>query len=184
MPRLYLLQWLKSDRALMMLFNDGTFQVSTRTRNNIPASHKDHKSVKPMWSFSKGQLLPRPHQDHPLLSERRVRADLHQRGPRLQNLQPQLLVDVGVPRWPARTHGLLPQHALAAMQLNYADPSRTEWNAAVEQISEGSVRGELAGGCVNDKWFNILRLSRCGDSAEAQVKKQNTQLDCGRGNKM
>lgn len=27
-PRLYLLQWLKSDRALMMLFNDGTFQVS------------------------------------------------------------------------------------------------------------------------------------------------------------
>lgn len=26
-PRLYLLQWLKSDRALMMLFNDGTFQV-------------------------------------------------------------------------------------------------------------------------------------------------------------
>ena len=30
MPRLYLLQWLKSDRALMMLFNDGTFQVNTR----------------------------------------------------------------------------------------------------------------------------------------------------------
>lgn len=29
MPRLYLLQWLKSDRALMMLFNDGTFQVNT-----------------------------------------------------------------------------------------------------------------------------------------------------------
>lgn len=29
MPRLYLLQWLKSDRALMMLFNDGTFQVAT-----------------------------------------------------------------------------------------------------------------------------------------------------------
>ncbi|MEQ2162175.1 hypothetical protein GOODEAATRI_017121 [Goodea atripinnis] len=28
MPRLYLLQWLKSDRALMMLFNDGTFQVN------------------------------------------------------------------------------------------------------------------------------------------------------------
>uniref|UniRef100_A0A8C7KE93 Serine/threonine-protein kinase PLK n=1 Tax=Oncorhynchus kisutch TaxID=8019 RepID=A0A8C7KE93_ONCKI len=27
-PRLYLLQWLKSDRALMMLFNDGTFQVN------------------------------------------------------------------------------------------------------------------------------------------------------------
>lgn len=26
-PRLYLLQWLKSDKALMMLFNDGTFQV-------------------------------------------------------------------------------------------------------------------------------------------------------------
>lgn len=26
-PRLYLLQWLKSDRALMMLFNDGSFQV-------------------------------------------------------------------------------------------------------------------------------------------------------------
>lgn len=25
---LYLLQWLKSDRALMMLFNDGTFQVT------------------------------------------------------------------------------------------------------------------------------------------------------------
>ncbi|EPY84402.1 serine/threonine-protein kinase PLK2 isoform 4 [Camelus ferus] len=25
-PRLYLLQWLKSDKALMMLFNDGTFQ--------------------------------------------------------------------------------------------------------------------------------------------------------------
>lgn len=24
-PRLYLLQWLKSDKALMMLFNDGTF---------------------------------------------------------------------------------------------------------------------------------------------------------------
>lgn len=31
MPRLYLLQWLKSDRALMMLFNDGTFQVKRRT---------------------------------------------------------------------------------------------------------------------------------------------------------
>lgn len=31
MPRLYLLQWLKSDRALMMLFNDGTFQVNTPT---------------------------------------------------------------------------------------------------------------------------------------------------------
>ncbi|CAL1614778.1 unnamed protein product [Knipowitschia caucasica] len=28
MSRLYLLQWLKSDRALMMLFNDGTFQVN------------------------------------------------------------------------------------------------------------------------------------------------------------
>ncbi|XP_062310465.1 serine/threonine-protein kinase PLK2b [Osmerus eperlanus] len=28
LPRLYLLQWLKSDRALMMLFNDGTFQVN------------------------------------------------------------------------------------------------------------------------------------------------------------
>uniref|UniRef100_A0A667X5X1 Serine/threonine-protein kinase PLK n=1 Tax=Myripristis murdjan TaxID=586833 RepID=A0A667X5X1_9TELE len=28
MPRLYLLQWLKSDRALMMLFNNGTFQVN------------------------------------------------------------------------------------------------------------------------------------------------------------
>ncbi|XP_062854573.1 serine/threonine-protein kinase PLK2b [Trichomycterus rosablanca] len=27
-PRIYLLQWLKSDRALMMLFNDGTFQVN------------------------------------------------------------------------------------------------------------------------------------------------------------
>ncbi|XP_067106446.1 serine/threonine-protein kinase PLK2-like [Osmerus mordax] len=27
-PRLYLLQWLKSDCALMMLFNDGTFQVN------------------------------------------------------------------------------------------------------------------------------------------------------------
>jgi len=31
MPRLYLLQWLKSDRALMMLFNNGTFQVNTST---------------------------------------------------------------------------------------------------------------------------------------------------------
>uniref|UniRef100_A0A3Q3VK27 Serine/threonine-protein kinase PLK n=1 Tax=Mola mola TaxID=94237 RepID=A0A3Q3VK27_MOLML len=28
MPRLYLLQWLKSDRALLMLFNDGTFQIN------------------------------------------------------------------------------------------------------------------------------------------------------------
>uniref|UniRef100_A0AAY4DKN3 Serine/threonine-protein kinase PLK n=1 Tax=Denticeps clupeoides TaxID=299321 RepID=A0AAY4DKN3_9TELE len=28
MPRIYLLQWLKSDRALMMLFSDGTFQVN------------------------------------------------------------------------------------------------------------------------------------------------------------
>lgn len=28
-PRLYLLQWLKSDKALMMLFNDGTFQVGS-----------------------------------------------------------------------------------------------------------------------------------------------------------
>lgn len=32
LPRLYLLQWLKSDRALMMLFNDGTFQVNFRHR--------------------------------------------------------------------------------------------------------------------------------------------------------
>lgn len=46
MPRLYLLQWLKSDRALMMLFNDGTFQVNTPTavagyveRNCLSASH-------------------------------------------------------------------------------------------------------------------------------------------------
>ena len=29
MPKIYLLQWLKSDRALMMLFNNGTFQVNT-----------------------------------------------------------------------------------------------------------------------------------------------------------
>ncbi|XP_018614396.1 serine/threonine-protein kinase PLK2b [Scleropages formosus] len=28
LPNLYLLQWLKSDRALMMLFNNGTFQVN------------------------------------------------------------------------------------------------------------------------------------------------------------
>lgn len=27
-PQFYLLQWLKSDKALMMLFNDGTFQVN------------------------------------------------------------------------------------------------------------------------------------------------------------
>lgn len=37
MPRLYLLQWLKSDRALMMLFNDGTFQVNTRKKKNTAA---------------------------------------------------------------------------------------------------------------------------------------------------
>lgn len=36
MPRLYLLQWLKSDRALMMLFNDGTFQVNTREKKTQP----------------------------------------------------------------------------------------------------------------------------------------------------
>lgn len=35
MPRLYLLQWLKSDRALMMLFNDGTFQVNTFTEIHL-----------------------------------------------------------------------------------------------------------------------------------------------------
>lgn len=101
MPRLYLLQWLKSDRALMMLFNDGTFQVNTCpefSSDNIPVGHKDHNQINPDRSFSKGQLLPRPHQNHPLLSERRVHADLHQRGPCLQNLQTQLLVDVGVPR--------------------------------------------------------------------------------------
>lgn len=39
MPRLYLLQWLKSDRALMMLFNDGTFQVNTRKRNTVAVRH-------------------------------------------------------------------------------------------------------------------------------------------------
>ena len=37
MPRLYLLQWLKSDRALMMLFNDGTFQVNTKRDRNPPS---------------------------------------------------------------------------------------------------------------------------------------------------
>lgn len=61
MPRLYLLQWLKSDRALMMLFNDGTFQVNTCTEfssNNTPVSHKDHNQINPNCSFSKGQLLP------------------------------------------------------------------------------------------------------------------------------
>lgn len=99
MPRLYLLQWLKSDRALMMLFNDGTFQVNTCTEfSSNRQFQQDHNQIDPNCSFSKGQLLPRPHQDHPLLSERRVHADLHQRGPRLQNLQTQLLVDVGVPR--------------------------------------------------------------------------------------
>lgn len=39
MPRLYLLQWLKSDRALMMLFNDGTFQVNTRKKNTAAVKH-------------------------------------------------------------------------------------------------------------------------------------------------
>lgn len=29
--RIYLLQWLKSDRALLMLFNDGTFQVKLQS---------------------------------------------------------------------------------------------------------------------------------------------------------
>ena len=33
MSRLYLLQWLKSDRALMMLFNDGTFQVRKKKKS-------------------------------------------------------------------------------------------------------------------------------------------------------
>lgn len=41
LPRLYLLQWLKSDRALMMLFNDGTFQVNapTITEGRAVAGH-------------------------------------------------------------------------------------------------------------------------------------------------
>lgn len=39
-PRLYLLQWLKSDRALMMLFNDGTFQV-TKKKNFSANSYTD-----------------------------------------------------------------------------------------------------------------------------------------------
>lgn len=78
-------------------------------------SLSDHKNTNS--SLSKGQLLPRPHQNHPLLSERRVHADLHQRGPRLQNLQTELLVDVGLPRRPARAHGVLPEHASAKMQL-------------------------------------------------------------------
>lgn len=51
MPRLYLLQWLKSDRALMMLFNDGTFQVNTRKTQALlkikdreaDVKHKQHK---------------------------------------------------------------------------------------------------------------------------------------------
>lgn len=51
MPRLYLLQWLKSDRALMMLFNDGTFQVNTwKTQpllkikdREANVKHKQHK---------------------------------------------------------------------------------------------------------------------------------------------
>lgn len=38
-PRLYLLQWLKSDRALMMLFNDGTFQVTKETFQPILYPH-------------------------------------------------------------------------------------------------------------------------------------------------
>lgn len=51
MPRLYLLQWLKSDRALMMLFNDGTFQVNTQKTQPLlkiedreaDVKHKQHK---------------------------------------------------------------------------------------------------------------------------------------------
>lgn len=45
-PRLYLLQWLKSDRALMMLFNDGTFQVNAYTirANTAVAGH-----AQPVW---------------------------------------------------------------------------------------------------------------------------------------
>ena len=47
MPRLYLLQWLKSDRALMMLFNDGTFQVNTHsvTGNTAVAGHTQRSTV-------------------------------------------------------------------------------------------------------------------------------------------
>lgn len=47
MPRLYLLQWLKSDRALMMLFNDGTFQVNTHsiTGKTAVAGHAQRSTV-------------------------------------------------------------------------------------------------------------------------------------------
>lgn len=38
-PRLYLLQWLKSDKALMMLFNDGTFQVGRVSSLSSPSTH-------------------------------------------------------------------------------------------------------------------------------------------------
>lgn len=42
-PRLYLLQWLKSDKALMMLFNDGTFQVG------VPFSRVHARVLKHDW---------------------------------------------------------------------------------------------------------------------------------------
>lgn len=59
MPRLYLLQWLKSDRALMMLFNDSTFQVNTRKTQPLlkikdreaNVKHKQHKLTRSCLYF-------------------------------------------------------------------------------------------------------------------------------------
>lgn len=138
MPRLYLLQWLKSDRALMMLFNDGTFQVNTIIKKTAVAGHAQSNTVvvqclcqysgqqrkretngNIFTLISTGQFLSRPHKDHPVLPEGWVHAYVHQWGPCLQNLQTELLADVGLPHWPAWTHGVLPQHAPAEMQLNH-----------------------------------------------------------------
>lgn len=81
-PRLYLLQWLKSDKALMMLFNDGTFQVSLVASLEkmflkyfiVIKLGKCQKlrgeSIQTGTGFSfTGELLSRSHENHHLQSE-------------------------------------------------------------------------------------------------------------------
>ena len=80
--------------------------------------HCSHNTITHCPSPSTGQLLSRPHQDHPVLPTGGVPSDVHQRGPGVHHLQAQLAAHLGLPQRPARAHGVLPQHADAEEQLN------------------------------------------------------------------
>ena len=93
-----------------------------------------HNTITHRLSPSTGQLLPRPHQDHPVLPTGGVPADVHQWGPGVHHVQAQCPAHLRLPQRPAWTHGVLPQHANAKEQLNKS--------RALQCVSRGRGGGE------------------------------------------